>query len=143
MIKELTKQLEELQIKNDNLTKINVELTKQLEELTKNNVDLTKKLANFTKIDNKPTINWTKNKLITFCKENNISGYSNSNKTKLLELIHSKQNIVKGQLSSINGNIYEKKILNLEKDYIELRFKLTFSVRICHLLMIGFIFTNQ
>ena len=116
MIKELTKQLEELQIKNDNLTKINVELTKQLEELTKNNVDLTKKLANFTKIDNKPTINWTKNKLITFCKENNISGYSNSNKTKLLELIHSKQNIVKGQLSSINGNIYEKKIHNIIKN---------------------------
>ena len=41
------------------------------------------------------------------------------------------------------GHIYEKKILNLEEDYIELRFKLTFSVRICHLLMIGFIFTNQ
>ena len=41
------------------------------------------------------------------------------------------------------GHIYEKKILNLDEDYIELRFKLTFSVRICHLLMIGFIFTNQ
>ena len=41
------------------------------------------------------------------------------------------------------GHIYEKKILNLEEDYIEMRFKLTFSVRICHLLMIGFIFTNQ
>ena len=65
---ELTKQLEKLQIKNDNLTKINVELTKQLEELTKSNVDLTKQLANFTKIDNKPTINWTKNKL-TFIKK--------------------------------------------------------------------------
>tara|TARA_A100001011_G_scaffold81391_1_gene84634 strand:- start:7166 stop:7630 length:465 start_codon:yes stop_codon:yes gene_type:complete len=41
------------------------------------------------------------------------------------------------------GHIYEKKMLDLDDDYIELRFKLTFSVRICHLLMIGFIFTNQ
>ena len=41
------------------------------------------------------------------------------------------------------GHIYEKKILDLEDDYIDLRFKLTFSLRICHLLMIGFIFTNQ
>ena len=63
MIEELTKQLEDLQIKNDNLTKT----------------------------DNKPNINWSKNKLITYCKEHNISGYSNCNKTKLLELIHSKQ----------------------------------------------------
>ena len=77
MIEELTKQLEELQIKNDNLTKINVDLNRQLDDLTKT--------------DNKPAINWTKNKLITFCKNNNISGYSNCNKTKLLELIHSKQ----------------------------------------------------
>tara|TARA_B100001059_G_C17693357_1_gene506154 strand:- start:253 stop:717 length:465 start_codon:yes stop_codon:yes gene_type:complete len=41
------------------------------------------------------------------------------------------------------GHIYEKKELNLDPDYLDLRFKLTFSVRICHLLMIGFIFTNQ
>jgi len=41
------------------------------------------------------------------------------------------------------GHIYEKKMLDLDDDYIELRFRLTFSVRICHLLMIGFIFTNQ
>ena len=41
------------------------------------------------------------------------------------------------------GHIYEKKALDLDDDYIQLRFKLTFSVRICHLLMIGFIFTNQ
>ena len=41
------------------------------------------------------------------------------------------------------GHIYEKKVLNLDDDYIQLRFNLTFSVRICHLLMIGFIFTNQ
>ena len=98
MIEELTKQLEELQIKNDNLTKINVDLNKQLEELTKINVDLNKQLDDLTKTDNKPTINWTKNKLITFCKEHNISGYSNCNKTKLLELINSKQISVKGQL---------------------------------------------
>jgi hypothetical protein len=63
MIEELTKQLEDLQIKNDNLTET----------------------------DNKPTINWSKNKLITFCKNNNISSYSNCNKTKLLELIHFKK----------------------------------------------------
>jgi len=41
------------------------------------------------------------------------------------------------------GHIYEKKELNIDADYIKLRFHLTFSVRICHLLMIGFIFTNQ
>ena len=46
MIEELTKQLEDLEIKNDNLTKTNVDLNKQLEELTKT--------------DNKPAINWTK-----------------------------------------------------------------------------------
>lgn len=63
MIEELTKQLEDLQIKNDNLTKT----------------------------DNKPTINWSKKQLITFCKNNNISSYSNCNKTKLLELIHFKK----------------------------------------------------
>ena len=91
MIEELTKQLEDLQIKNDNLTKTNVDLNKQLEELTKTNVDLNKQLEELTKTDNKPAINWTKNKLITFCKNNNISGYSNCNKTKLLELIYSKQ----------------------------------------------------
>ena len=34
MIEELTKQLEDLEIKNDNLTKTNVDLNKQLEELT-------------------------------------------------------------------------------------------------------------
>ena len=45
-----------------------------------------------------------------------MSGYSNSNKTKLLELIRSKQNIVKGQLCSINGNNYEKKIHNIIKN---------------------------
>ena len=54
MIEELIKQLEDFEIKNDNLTKINVDLTNQLEDLAKT--------------DNKPTINWTKNKLITFCK---------------------------------------------------------------------------
>ena len=77
MIEELIKQLEDLEIKNDNLTKINVDLTNQLEDLATT--------------DNKPTINWTKNKLITFCKNNNISGYLNCNKTKLVALIHSKQ----------------------------------------------------
>tara|TARA_B100001175_G_C19440380_1_gene605961 strand:- start:341 stop:805 length:465 start_codon:yes stop_codon:yes gene_type:complete len=41
------------------------------------------------------------------------------------------------------GHIYEKKKLDLDADYLDMRFKLTFSVRICHLLMIGFIFTNQ
>ena len=139
MIEELIKQLEDLEIKNDNLTnkinmdlatkledltkinvdltnqldhltnKINMDLTNQLEDLTKINMDLTNQLEDITKIDNKPSINWTKNKLITFCKNNNISGYSNCNKTKLLELIHSKQPSVKGQLCSINGNNYEKK----------------------------------
>ena len=77
MIEELIKQLEDFEIKNDNLTKINVDLANQLEDLAKT--------------DNKPTINWTKNKLITFCKNNNISGYLNCNKTKLVALIHSKQ----------------------------------------------------
>ncbi len=35
-----------------------------------------------------------------------------------------------------------KLIIDLEW-YKEIRFHLTFSIRICHLLMIGFIFTNQ
>jgi hypothetical protein len=73
MIEELTKQLEDLQIKNDNLTKT----------------------------DNKPNINWSKNKLITYCKEHNISGYSNCNKTKLLELIHSKQHYFINNISPL------------------------------------------
>lgn len=110
MIEELIKQLEDLEIKNDNLTNtINMDLATKLDHLTKINVDLTNQLDDLTKIDNKPSINWTKNKLITFCKNNNISGYSNCNKTKLLGLIHSKQPSVKEKLCPINGSNYEKK----------------------------------
>ena len=36
-----------------------------------------------------------------------------------------------------------KKLIKDFEWYKEIRFHLTFSVRICHLLMIGFIFTNQ
>ena len=45
-------------------------------------------------------------------------------------------------ISYESGHIYEKNFLNLDKDYLEMRFYLTFGVRICHLLMIAFIFTN-
>lgn len=44
-------------------------------------------------------------------------------------------------ISYESGHIYEKNFLNLDKDYLEMRFYLTFGVRICHLLMIAFIFT--
>ena len=37
----------------------------------------------------------------------------------------------------------ERKLIEKIEWYKELRFYLTFSIRICHLLMIGFIFTNQ
>jgi hypothetical protein len=44
-------------------------------------------------------------------------------------------------ISYDSGHIYEKNFLNLDKDYLEMRVYLTFGVRICHLLMIAFIFT--
>ena len=44
-------------------------------------------------------------------------------------------------ISYESGHIYEKNFLNLDKDYLDMRFYLTFGVRICHLLMIAFIFT--
>ena len=37
----------------------------------------------------------------------------------------------------------ERKLIEKIGWYKEIRFHLTFSIRICHLLMIGFIFTNQ
>jgi hypothetical protein len=37
----------------------------------------------------------------------------------------------------------ERKLIEKTDWYKEIRFHLTFSIRICHLLMIGFIFTNQ
>ena len=37
----------------------------------------------------------------------------------------------------------EKKLIKSEKWYQDLRFFLTFAVRICHLVMIAFIFTYQ
>ena len=37
----------------------------------------------------------------------------------------------------------ERKLIEKIDWYKEIRFHLTFSIRICHLLMIGFIFTNQ
>ena len=37
----------------------------------------------------------------------------------------------------------EKKLINDIGWYEKIRFHLTFTIRICHLLMIGFIFTNQ
>jgi hypothetical protein len=37
----------------------------------------------------------------------------------------------------------ERKLIEKIEWYGEIRFHLTFSIRICHLLMIGFIFTNQ
>ncbi len=37
----------------------------------------------------------------------------------------------------------ERKLIEKIEWYKEIRFHLTFSIRICHLLMIGFIFTNQ
>ena len=40
-------------------------------------------------------------------------------------------------------NFSERKLIENFEWYKEIRFHLTFSVRICHLLMIGFIFTNQ
>lgn len=40
MIEELIKQLEDLEIKNDNLTKINVNLTNQLDDLAKTAINL-------------------------------------------------------------------------------------------------------
>ena len=41
------------------------------------------------------------------------------------------------------GYLYEKKFIKDMEWYKNLRFYLTFSIRICHLLMIAFIFTNQ
>ncbi|OUW80949.1 MAG: hypothetical protein DBW97_03825 [SAR86 cluster bacterium] len=38
------------------------------------------------------------------------------------------------------GHLYELRKIKLKSEYINLRFQLTFSVRICHLLMIAFIF---
>ena len=38
---------------------------------------------------------------------------------------------------------FEKKLIKSEKWYQDLRFFLTFAVRICHLVMIAFIFTYQ
>ena len=38
------------------------------------------------------------------------------------------------------GHLYELRKVKLNSEYINLRFQLTFSVRICHLLMIAFIF---
>jgi hypothetical protein len=40
-------------------------------------------------------------------------------------------------------NFSERKLIEKIEWYKEIRFHLTFSIRICHLLMIGFIFTNQ
>ena len=37
----------------------------------------------------------------------------------------------------------ERRLIEKIEWYKEIRFHLTFSIRICHLLMIGFIFTNQ
>ena len=37
----------------------------------------------------------------------------------------------------------ERRLIEKIEWYREIRFHLTFSIRICHLLMIGFIFTNQ
>ena len=41
------------------------------------------------------------------------------------------------------GYFFEKKLIKDMEWYKNLRFHLTFSIRICHLLMIAFIFTNQ
>ena len=41
------------------------------------------------------------------------------------------------------GYLFEKKLIKDMEWYKNLRFHLTFSIRICHLLMIAFIFTNQ
>ncbi len=41
------------------------------------------------------------------------------------------------------GYLFEKKLIKDIEWYKNLRFHLTFSIRICHLLMIAFIFTNQ
>ena len=38
------------------------------------------------------------------------------------------------------GHLYELRKIKLKSEYTKLRFQLTFSVRICHLLMIAFIF---
>jgi len=38
------------------------------------------------------------------------------------------------------GHLFELRTIKLNSEYINLRFQLTFSVRICHLLMIAFIF---
>ena len=38
------------------------------------------------------------------------------------------------------GHLYELRKIKLNSEYMNLRFQLTFSVRICHLLMIAFIF---
>ena len=38
------------------------------------------------------------------------------------------------------GHLYELRKIKLNSEYTNLRFQLTFSVRICHLLMIAFIF---
>ena len=41
------------------------------------------------------------------------------------------------------GYLFEKKLIKDMEWYKNLRFHQTFSIRICHLLMIAFIFTNQ
>ena len=41
------------------------------------------------------------------------------------------------------GYLFEEKLIKDTEWYKNLRFHLTFSIRICHLLMIAFIFTNQ
>jgi len=54
-------------------------------------------------------------------------------------------NIVLITLLLVYEGIYffEKKLIKSEKWYRDLRFFLTFAVRICHLVMIAFIFTYQ
>ena len=93
-----TEELENKTKELENKTKELENKTKELENKTKELKNKTKELENKTKeLENKskePSINWCKNDLILYCKNNYITGYSNLSKIKLIELIHNK-NLIK------------------------------------------------
>ena len=100
-------------IKNEELEsklKLQIIKTEELENKTKELENKTEELENKSK---EPSINWCKNDLILYCKNNSITGYSNLSKIKLIELISNKNLIKKGRLCSVNGNNYELLVFNI------------------------------
>ena len=119
-VKELKNKLELQIIKTEELeNKLKLQIIKneELESKLKLQIIKTEELENKTKeLENKnkePSINWCKNDLILYCKNNSITGYSNLSKIKLIELISNKNLIKKGRLCSVNGNNYELLVFNI------------------------------